>query len=96
MANNDTSVNNGNGVRIACVATLLLARQSLPNCSLSNSLVDVVATNDGLYDVSAYLLLPVLSFWSHGIINIGVAIYSSVRMRPIHSHRFAIFYFTVS
>ena len=55
MTNNDTSVNHDNGVRIVCVATLLLARQNLSDCRLPDSSVDVISTNDGLYGVSVHL-----------------------------------------
>ena len=55
MTNNDTSVNHGNGVRIVCVATLLLARQNLSNCRLPDSSVDVISMNDGLYGVGIHL-----------------------------------------
>ena len=55
MANNDTSVDNGNGVRIVHVSTFPLARQNLSNGSLPNRPVDVVATNDGFYSVAVHL-----------------------------------------
>ena len=53
MTNNDTSVNNGNGRGSRLL--LLLASHNLSNCSLPNRSVDVVATNDDLYNVNAHL-----------------------------------------
>ena len=57
MIKNDASVNIGSSIRIVCVATLLLAWQKMSNSSLSNSSLDVVATNDGPLNVSAHLLV---------------------------------------
>ena len=57
MTNNDTSVNNSNGVRIVGVAMHMLAWQNLSNYSLPNSSIDMVATNDGLHSVGVNLSL---------------------------------------
>ena len=54
VANNDTSIENCYSVRIMHVAMFLLARQNFFNGSLPNLPVDMVATDDGLYNVGVH------------------------------------------